>query len=113
MSQEFKEKYINPYTDFGFKKRREYDDSIKAYRDINNAINTAKAEGKAEGRAEGRAEGLAEGKAKGMAEGKAKGMAEGEARARIDNARKMKADGMPYELISKYTSLSIDEIGTL
>ena len=47
MSQEFKEKNINPYTDFDFKKRREYDDSIKAYRDINNAIKTAKAEGKA------------------------------------------------------------------
>lgn len=97
MSQEFKEKYINPYTDFGFKKRREYDDSIKAYRDINNAIKTAKAEEKAEGRAEGKTEGLAE----------------GEAKANMNNARKMKADGMPYELISKYTSLSIDEIATL
>ena len=89
MLQELKEKYINPYTDFDFKKRREYDDSIKAYRDINNAINTAKAEGRAEGRAEGLAE------------------------AKKEYARKMKADGMPYELISKYTTLSIDEIATL
>ena len=52
---------------------------------INNAINTAKAEAKAEGKAE----------------------------ANMDNARKMKADGMPAELISKYTSLSIDEIEKL
>ena len=101
MLQELKEKYINPYTDFGFNKRREYDDSIKAYRDINNAINTAKAEGRAEGRAEGKAEGRAEGRAEGLAE------------AKKEYARKMKADGMPYELISKYTTLSIDEIATL
>ena len=101
MLQELKEKYINPYTDFDFKKRREYDDSIKAYRDINNAINTAKAEGRAEGRAEGKAEGRAEGRAEGLAE------------AKKEYARKMKADGMPYELISKYTTLSIDEIATL
>lgn len=65
--------------------RRGYEDSVKAYRDINNAINTAKAEAKAEGKAE----------------------------ANMDNARKMKADGMPAELISKYTSLSIDEIEKL
>jgi hypothetical protein len=31
----------------------------------------------------------------------------------MDNARKMKADGMPAELIAKYTSLSIEEIVTL
>ena len=109
MLQELKEKYINPYTDFGFNKRREYDDSVKAYRDINNAINTAKAEGKAEGRAEGRVEGRAEGRVEGRAEGRAEGLAE----AKKEYARKMKADGMPYELISKYTTLSIDEIATL
>ena len=85
MADERKEKYINPYTDFGFKiaklfeqaeiarfspeERRGYEDSVKAYRDINNAINTAKAEAKAEGKAE----------------------------ANMDNARKMKADGMKSE----------------
>jgi hypothetical protein len=31
----------------------------------------------------------------------------------MDNARKKKADGLPAELISKYTSLSIDEIEKL
>jgi predicted transposase/invertase (TIGR01784 family) len=61
--------------------------------DYNNAINTAKKDAKEEGRAEGRAE--------------------GKAKANMDNARKMKADGMPAELIAKYTSLSIEEIVTL
>ena len=57
--------------------------------DYNNAINTAKKEGKEEGRAEGKAE------------------------ANMDNARKMKADGMPTELIAKYTGLTIEEIEKL
>ena len=66
--------------------RRGYEESVKAYRDINNAITTAKAEAKAEGRAEGRAE------------------------EKIETARKMKADGMPTEIIAKYTGLTIEEI---
>jgi predicted transposase/invertase (TIGR01784 family) len=70
---------------FSPEERRGYEDSVKVYRDINNAINTAKAEARAEGKAE----------------------------ANMDNARKMKADGMSAELISKYTSLSIDEIENL
>jgi predicted transposase/invertase (TIGR01784 family) len=82
---------------FSPEERRGYEDSVKVYRDINNAINTAKKEAKEEGREEGRMEGLAEGKAK----------------ANMDNARKMKADGMPAELIAKYTSLSIEEIEKL
>jgi len=65
--------------------RRIYEDSVKVYRDINNAINSAKAEAKAEGKAE----------------------------ANVENARKMKADGMSEELIAKYTNLSIKEIETL
>ena len=35
---------------------REYEDSLKAYRDIKNSLDTAKAEGRAEGRAEGELE---------------------------------------------------------
>ena len=82
---------------FSPEERRGYEDSVKVYRDINNAINTAKKEAKEEGREEGRMEGLAE----------------GEAKANMDNARKMKADGMTAELIAKYTSLSIEEIEKL
>ena len=42
---------------------REYEDSLKAYRDIKNSIETAKREGIAEGRRVGIAEGRAEGEA--------------------------------------------------
>ena len=61
--------------------QRQYEDSIKAYRDINNAINTAKKEAKEE--------------------------------EKIETAFKMKSDGMPIDLISKYTGLSPDEIAKL
>ena len=46
---------------------REYEDSLKAYRDIKNSLDTAKEEGRAEGREEGRAEGREEGRAEGIA----------------------------------------------
>ena len=59
------EKYINPHTDFGFKRLfgsefnkqelKSYEDSVNAYRDIVNAIRTAEKKKFAEGRAEGRA----------------------------------------------------------
>ena len=60
-------------------------------------IFTAKGEGRLEGRAEGKAEGRAEGRAEGHEE----------------DARRMKADNMPIELISKYTGLTVDEIEKL
>lgn len=61
------ERYINPHTDFGFKRLFEqaeiakfndkelkaYEESVNAYRDIVNAINTAKKDSFAEGKAEG------------------------------------------------------------
>ena len=59
-------------TDFGFKlfdaaavarftptELREYEDSLKAYRDIKNSLDTAKEQGREEGLAKGRAEGIA------------------------------------------------------
>jgi predicted transposase/invertase (TIGR01784 family) len=48
---------------------RAYIDSLNSYRDLQNCMDTAKAEGLAEGKAVGKAEGLAEGKAVGLAEG--------------------------------------------
>ena len=63
--------------------------------------------------AEGIEKGLAEGIEKGLAEGIEKGLAEGRYAANVDNARKMKADGLPTDLISKYTGLSIDEVEQL
>ena len=55
----------------------EYEDSVKAYRDVKNSIDTALAKGHAEGHTEGLAEGLAKGREEGMAEGVAKGREEG------------------------------------
>ena len=55
---------------------REYEDSLKAYRDIKNSLDTAKEEGRAEGREEGRAEGREEGRAEGREEGRKEGRAE-------------------------------------
>jgi predicted transposase/invertase (TIGR01784 family) len=66
-----------------------------------------------EARAEGLAEGRAEGREAGLAEGRAEGRAEGVEEAKRENARRMKADGMPAELIAKYTGLSVETINSL
>ena len=67
------------------KDRLEYDHALKRYRDTLNTIAGAEQKGREEGRAE----------------------------ANIDNARKMKADGMAVELITKYTGLTKEEIEQL
>lgn len=76
---------------------REYEDSVKAYRDIVNAVNTARMEGREEGWEEGREE----------------GREEGERKKQIEIARQMLADGMSIEIISKYTGLSEEELREL
>ncbi|MEN9610625.1 MAG: hypothetical protein RLZZ628_1439 [Bacteroidota bacterium] len=53
--------FINPFTDFGFKKlvgeeRRAYEQSVKQYRDLKNVTDTAYFEGKIEGKMEGKIE---------------------------------------------------------
>ena len=75
----------------------QYWESEKVYYDNDGAIRTAEAKGRAEGRKEGREEGRAEGR-------------EEEKR---DSARKMKSDGMPAELIAKYTGLTVDDVNSL
>ena len=90
-----------------------YEESLKDYRDMYSVMKTQLDKGRAQGKAEGLAEGMAEGMAKGKAEGLAQGKAEGKAEANVENARKMKADGMPNEQIAKYTKLSIEEIKDL
>ena len=69
--------------------------------------------GMAKGMAEGMAKGMAQGMEQGMEQGMAQGMAEGEHNKALEAARRMKADGMPAELIAKYTGLSIDTINNL
>ena len=49
----------------------------------------------------------------GLEQGRAEGLTEGVAKANRDNARRMKADNMPLELIAKYTGLTTDEIEAL
>jgi predicted transposase/invertase (TIGR01784 family) len=75
------------------KERREYREYMVSVHAAQDAIETAKADGWAEGRAEGREEGREE--------------------TRRENACKMKADGMPTELIAKYTGLTKEEIEAL
>ena len=72
--------------------RIKYDHALKVYRDSINAERYA--EYKAE---------------KAMQEGMEKGMDT----ANRENARKMKADNMPIELIVKYTGLTSEEINSL
>ena len=90
-----KEKYINPYTDFGFKKlfgteiarytddeRWQYEESKKVFWDNYSVMETAHE----------------------------KGIHEGKEIANYDAARRMKNDGMLVELIAKYTGLTAEEI---
>ena len=100
-------KYINPYTDFGFKKlleqaeiarltddeRRDYEESVKVYRDLFGVMSTAERKGLEQGRAEGRVEGRTEEKK--------------------DIARKMKTMGMDTGLIVQATGLKAEEIENL
>lgn len=80
---------------------RSYEQSINAYRDIKNSIDTASKDGFTKGKAEG----LAEGKAKGIIEGKAEGI-----RTTAYNLKQM---GLDVYQISQATGLSIEEIKQL
>lgn len=88
------ERYISLLTDFGFKQElREYEDSLKAYRDIKNSIDTAKEEGREEGRKEGREEGVA--------------------KEKLATAKRLLGMGLTQEQVAKGTGLSIEDIERL
>ena len=89
--------------------RWQYFESQKEYWDNYSIMTTALNKG----RAEGKAEGLAEGRAEGLAEGRAKGRAEGRAEEKLENARNLKANGVPVELIAKSLGLAEEEVGKL
>lgn len=72
------------------KQQQAYEDSIKAYRDITNAVRTAKKEG--------------------IAEGKALGLAEGEMKKGFEIAQNLKRLGISPATISQATGLSEEEI---
>ena len=104
---------------------REYEDSLKAYRDIKNSLDTAKEEGRAEGREEGRAEGREEGRKEGREEGRKEGRAEGREEGRAEGreegraegiamvAKMMYAKGIDVDVIASMTGMAIDKIKAL
>ena len=114
-SQPKQEKYINPYTDFGFQKlfdqaeiaryseseRRQYEESRKDYWDYYSTVTTAEKKGRAEGLAEGMEKGLAEGMEKGQQQEKA------------ETVRRLQAMGLTVEQIAQGVELTIDEVKTL
>ena len=84
------ERYISLLTDFGFKQElREYEDSLKAYRDIQNSIDTAKEEGREEGRVEGIA------------------------KEKLATAKRLLGMGLTQEQVAQGAGLSIEEIERL
>ena len=84
------ERYISLLTDFGFKQElREYEDSLKAYRDIKKSIDTAKEEGREEGRVEGIA------------------------KEKLATAKRLLGMGLTQEQVAKGTDLSIENIERL
>ena len=85
---------------------REYEDSLKAYRDIKNSLDTALEQGFERGMEKGHAKGLEEGRKKGLAEGRAKGRAEG----RADVAKMMLKRGLDIKMVAELTGLTEDEI---
>ncbi len=86
----FEQAEIAQYTP---EERREYEASVKNYWDYFSTVKTALKKGRAEGRAEGWAEGRAEEK--------------------ISNARSLKENGVPSEVIAKSLGLTIEEIEEL
>ena len=80
------------------KKEREiYDENLRKFRDT-----VAVMEGQ-----------WMEGHASGLTEGMEKGVEKGIEENKRENARRMMADGMPAELIAKYTGLTIDAVNSL
>ena len=91
----FKEAEIAKFTK---KELREYEDSLKAYRDIKNSLDTALQQGFEKGHEKGKEEGLAE------------GLAEGRDKRSIEIAREMLAEGESIEKIMRYTGLTEAQI---
>ena len=73
--------------------RNEYEDSLKAYRDVKNSIDTA----------------LEKGREEGMAKGLAKGME----KEKIATARRLLSMGLSEEQVSTATELPLEEIQKL
>ena len=77
----------------------------RAYRNIKNSLDTAKAEGLAEGFGKGRVEGRAEGLVEGLAKGRSETL--------VEVAKNLLSIGTPIESIMKVTGMTEDEIKNL
>jgi len=84
---------------------KEYEDSLKAYRDVKNSIDTALEKG--------REEGMAKGLEKGLAKGLEKGREEGMEKEKIATARRLLSMGLSEEQVSTATELPLEEIQKL
>jgi predicted transposase/invertase (TIGR01784 family) len=60
-----------------------------------------------------RYEGYVDGHIAGREEGRAEGRAEGEHQKALEMAKKMLSDGMPIDLVAKYSGLTPDEIAKI
>ena len=117
--KQVEERYISLLIDFGFdrlfeeaeiakftpQEMREYEASMKAYRDIKNSIDTAKREGIAEG--------MEKGMEIGLEKGREEGREEGMNLRSLEIARKMLAKGMDEASIMDMTGLTSEEIKLL
>ena len=92
------------------KEQREYAESIKNYWDYFSTMETAHNKGISEGFEQGHAKGLEEGIEQGHAKGLEEGIEQGSKKIRYELARKMKADGVPFDTIAKYTGMTISEV---
>ncbi|WP_455637042.1 Rpn family recombination-promoting nuclease/putative transposase [Parabacteroides sp.] len=90
--------------------RHAYDEHLSALMIQNDVLDSAKLEGRMEGRMEGKIEGRIEGKMEGKIEGKIEGLKEGEEKKNLENALKMKALGVGFEVIKQVTGLSPEDL---
>lgn len=107
MSDDTKERYINPYTDFGFKKlfeqaeiakysdleRRQYEESKKVFWDNYSVMKTARD--------------------KGIQEGIQRGLQQGIHQEKAETVQRMKAKGFSVEDISEIVGLTNEEVKKL
>ena len=98
-----KDKYINPYTDFGFIKGfqkaeiskynqdelKKYEESLKIYRDLKGVVDTS------------------------FYEGEKIGIEKGKIESKYETVKKMKLKGFDVKLISEITGLTENEIEKL
>ena len=91
------------------KDRRQYYRDMDAIMYQRSVLKTGRYEGRMEGLAEGRKEGRKEG----IAEGRKEGIAEGRAEEKMENARSLKQNGVPLEIIAKSLDIPVEALKAL